>query len=69
MYWSLFDVALMIYNKIWINTSHEIYIYMNPWLSFSFFRLYQKKEVNVGNNYGFLTLIPLPLEIIELDKM
>ena len=42
MYWSLFDVAVMIYNKIWMNTSHELYI--NPWLVINFSRLYQKKK-------------------------
>ena len=42
MYWSLFDVALMIYNKIWMNISHEIY--MNPWLAINFSRLYQKRD-------------------------
>ena len=42
MYWSLFDVPLMIYNKIWMNISHEIY--MNPWLAINFSRLYQKRD-------------------------
>ena len=31
MHWSLFGVAERIYNKIWMNTSHDIYI--NPWLA------------------------------------
>ena len=26
MHWSLFGVAVRIYNKIWMNTSHDIYI-------------------------------------------
>ena len=41
IYWSLFDVAVMIYNKIWMNTSHEIY--MNPWLAINF-SLCQKRD-------------------------
>ena len=38
----LFDVSVMIYNKIWMNTSHEIN--MNPWLAINFARLYQKRN-------------------------
>ena len=30
----LIHVSLMMYNKIWINTSHEIF--MNPWLAINF---------------------------------
>ena len=59
MYWSLFDVAVMINNKIyqWIQVMK--YIWIRDWQRT--FPGYTKTEINIGNNYVFLTWIPLPL--------
>ena len=54
MYWSLFDVAVMINKKIcqWIQVMKYIWIRDWQWT----FPGYTKKDINIGNNYGFYEL-------------
>ena len=54
MHWSLFDVAVMINDKIcqWIQVMKYIWIRDLQWT----FPGYTKKDINIGNNYVFFNL-------------